>query len=487
MTSGCRDEQGIDDLSEVLDGGVMAEVISVAELNSRVSELFSKSPNLNDIWVSGEISGLKKYPSGYYFVLKDPASAINSVMFKSALGRLSFEPTENMKIRAFGHVALYVPQGRYQFIVEAMEKSGLGDRYLAFEALKKKLGEEGLFDASHKRKLPLYPHKIGVVTSQSGAVIHDIITTSASRYTADILLAPAMVQGDGSAESIVAGIKLLNRAGVDVIIVGRGGGSIEDLWAFNEEIVARAIYNSEVPVVSAVGHETDFTIADFVADVRAPTPTGAAAIILRDKNEIRSELQSYMTRLNRAMYSVIDGMRHSFEILDSKLGPQKALDDLSIRSMMLEDLSKTAESSLMSTLNNVKLQYSALDARLMPSRALEDISALKDIVEASLERIKVGSKHMMEMESSRLLSVSEQPEKVIRTIMKQASDELESDSRQLEGLNPNNVLVRGYSMVTDRSGKVLTSVDRINVGDSIVIRLRDGNAEADITKKEMKQ
>ena len=452
---------------------MMTEVISVAELNSRVSELFAKSPNLNDIWVSGEISGLKKYPSGYYFVLKDPTSSINSVMFKSALGRLNFEPTENMKVRAFGRVAMYVPQGRYQFIVEAMEKSGLGDRYLAFEALKKKLGEEGLFDQAHKRKLPQYPRRIGVVTSQSGAVIHDIITTSASRYTADIILAPAMVQGDGAAESIVAGINLLNKAGVDVIIVGRGGGSIEDLWAFNEEIVARAIYNSKVPVVSAVGHETDFTIADFVADVRAPTPTGAAAIILRDKSEIRSELQSYMTRINRAMYSVLDGMKHSFE--------------LGIRSMMLEDLSKTADSALISALNQVKMQYNALDSRLMPSRALEDIDDLRDTVEASLERIRVGSKHIMEMESSRFQSIYQLPEKAISSIMKQASDELESDSKQLAGLNPTNVLSRGYGMVTGRDGKVLTSVDKINVGDSIVIRLRDGSAQADITKKELKK
>ena len=286
----------------------MAETISVAELNSRVKELFAKTPSLNDIWVTGEISNLKKYPSGYYFVLKDSASEIHAVMFKSARARIDFEPTENMKVRVFGSIGMFVPRGTYQFIVEVMEKSGLGDRYLAFEALKKKLGEEGLFDPAHKRKLPAYPKRIGVVTSQSGAVIHDIITTSASRYTADILLAPAMVQGDGAAQTIVAGIKLLNSQGVDVIIVGRGGGSIEDLWPFNEEIVARAIYESAAPVVSAVGHETDFTIADFVADVRAPTPTGAAAIILRDKNEIRSEISSYMTRLNRAMASVLDGM-----------------------------------------------------------------------------------------------------------------------------------------------------------------------------------
>jgi len=465
----------------------MPEVISVTELNTRVSELFSKSVSLNDIWVSGEISGLKKYPSGYYFSLKDTNSVISAVIFKSALSRLGFEPTENMKIRAFGRVALYVPRGQYQFIVEVIEKSGIGDRYLAFEALKKKLGEEGLFEQSHKRALPAYPKKIGVVTSQSGAVIHDIITTSASRYTADIVLAPAMVQGDGAAQSIVAGIELLNKSDVDVIIVGRGGGSIEDLWAFNEEIVARAIYNSKIPVVSAVGHETDFTIADFVADARAPTPTGAAAIILRDKSEIRSELQGYMTRLNRAIGSVMDGMKHSFQLLDSKLGLQSALDDLEMRSMMVEELSKTAESSVLASFKDMKNQYTSVDARLRPSRALEDINGLKTTVEASLERIQASSKHIMEIGTTRLQSVSDGPEKAITSILKKSEQELDSDTKQLEGLNPSNVLTRGYSMITDKGGRVLTSIERINVGDSIIVRLRDGSAEADITSKELNE
>jgi exodeoxyribonuclease VII large subunit len=465
----------------------MPEVISVAELNTRVSELFSKSASLNDIWVSGEISGLKKYPSGYYFVLKDASSAISAVMFKSALSRLNFEPAENMKVRAFGRVALYVPRGQYQFIVEVVEKSGVGDRYLAFEALKKKLGEEGLFEQSHKRTLPVYPKKIGVVTSQSGAVIHDIIMTSASRYNADIILAPAMVQGEGAAESIVAGIELLNRTDVDVIIVGRGGGSIEDLWAFNEEIVARAIYNSRIPVVSAVGHETDFTISDFVADARAPTPTGAAAIILRDKSEIRSELQTYTTRLNRAMKSVIDRMRHSFELVDSKLGLGNAMDDLELRSMMVEELSKTAESAVMAVYKDMRNQYTAVDARLRPSRALEDMQGLRSTVEASLERIQASSRHIIEMGSAGLEAVSEGPEKAINAVLKISAQELDSNSKQLEGLNPSNVLTRGYSMITDKGGKVLTSINRINVGDSIIVHLRDGSAEADITAKELKK
>jgi len=444
----------------------MPEVITVTQLNTRVKELFSRTAGLSDIWVSGEISGLTKSTSGhYYFVLKDEGSEIRCALFKGSRARIDFEPTENMKVRMFGRVDIYVTRGSYQFIVETMEKSGVGDRYVAFEKLKKKLSDEGLFAESHKRKLPLYPKTIGVVTSQTGAVIHDIITTSESRYTADILLAPAMVQGEGSAESIVAGIELLNKAGVDVIIVGRGGGSIEDLWAFNEEIVARAIYNSKVPVVSAVGHETDFTIADFVADLRAPTPTGAAALILRDKSEMRSEITSYMTRLNRAISSVLDEMQHSFEVLDSRLDPQRGLDALALQRMRIENLSKSADRALVDKMHDMILDFEGLDARLQPSRALDDMENKKEYVEASLERINVG----------------------IMTSVREKESELSSYSKQLEGVNPLNVLTRGYSMITGPGGKVLTTIDNVNVGDSVTIHMRDGKAEADIKSKEMKE
>ena len=465
----------------------MPETISVAELNSRVKELFAKTATLNDIWVSGEISNLKKYPSGYYFVLKDSASEIHAVMFNSARSRIGFEPTENMKVRVFGSIGMFVPRGTYQFIVEVMEKSGLGDRYLAFEALKKKLGEEGLFDQSRKRALPQYPKRIGVVTSQSGAVIHDIITTSESRFTADILLAPAMVQGEGAAQTIVAGIKLLNKQGVDVIIVGRGGGSIEDLWPFNEEIVARAIYESQAPVVSAVGHETDFTIADFVADVRAPTPTGAAAIILRDKAEIRNEINSYTNRLNRAMMSVLDGMKHSFEILDSKVAPKAALEGLNIYNMGLDDLSKRLDRCLSDKLYSMRTDFISLDSRLQPSRALEDIEHLGIRVEASLDRIRTSSVMEMRNSKNRMESIENRPEILIRNKTESLESQLESSTKRLEGVNPLNVLTRGYSMITTPDGKVLTSAGDINVGDTINIHLRDGYAEADINKKEMKR
>ena len=443
----------------------MPEVISVTELNTRVRDLFARTSSLNDVWVSGEISNLKKYPSGYYFTLKDQNSEIHSVMFRSAVSRIDFEPNENMKVRAFGSIGMYVPRGTYQFIVEVMDRSGVGDRYLAFEALKKKLGEEGLFDESHKRPLPRYPNTIGVVTSQTGAVIHDIITTSATRYPANILLAPAMVQGDGAAETIVAGIELLNRQGVDVIIVGRGGGSIEDLWPFNEEIVARAIYNSQAPVVSAVGHETDFTIADFVADVRAPTPTGAAAIILRDRNEILSEIRSLSIRAENAVSSKMLDDRRAFQSMDSRLGPKRAEDMLKMMSLRLDGLSKDMDSSLSGKIEQMRSRFDLLDSKLRPSRALDSIGAFSTRIEMNLDKMRAST--ISKMESSRM--------------------SIDAKSKHLEGLNPRNVLTRGYTMITSRQGRILTSAKDIEVGESISVDLKDGRVTADVTKKEMRQ
>ena len=465
----------------------MPEIITVTELNTRVKELFAKTPTINDVWVSGEISNLKKYPSGYYFVLKDPTSEIHAVMFNSARSRIDFEPKENMKVSVFGSIGMYVQRGTYQFIVESMRQSGIGDRYIAFEKLKKKLQEEGLFEQSRKRSIPQYPKTIGVVTSQSGAVIHDIITTSASRFTANILLAPAMVQGEGAADTIVAGIELLNKAKVDVIIVGRGGGSIEDLWPFNEEKVARAIYSSQAPVVSAVGHETDFTIADFVADLRAPTPTGAAALILRDKGEIRTQVESYSVRLNRAMRSIFNNNHHSFDVLDAKLDPQNALDDINMRMMQLEDLSRSADYSFMGTVRMMRARFDILDARLRPERALEDIHDLKFEIDQSVSRIGANVDNLTDKYSARLESISNRPELQITSILDEKSRSLGSESKHLEGLNPLNVLTRGYSMITSADGKAITSIDGIQIGDVVSIRMRDGSATADIKTKEKKE
>lgn len=440
----------------------MAETVTVTQLNFRVKTILGNSPAVRDIWVNGEISNLKRYPSGhYYFTLKDPGSEIRSVMFAHSRQRIDFEPKENMKVSAFGSVDMYVQRGAYQFVVESMRPAGVGDLYLAFEALKKKLEAEGLFEQSRKRSLPRYPRTIGVVTSEKGAVIHDIITTSASRFPADIILAPALVQGEGAADSIVAGIRLLNRIGVDVIIVGRGGGSLEDLWAFNEEPVARAIVASEAPVVSAVGHETDFTIADFVADVRAPTPTGAAAIILRDRTEIMNQVVTDMARASRALSGSLDRMRHRFEVLDARLSPEKALDDLSMKSMALDDLMNRSQNALNGKVGDMRRRYEVVNAKLSPVAGLSRIDVLRGRVDGLCSRAESATVRRMEGSRARL----------------------ESLSGRLDSLNPMNVLSRGYGMVTV-DGTAITSVDDIEVGGMVRIHLRDGSAAAQIKEKE---
>ena len=427
----------------------MAETVTVTQLNTRVRSILSESSAVKDIWVIGEISNLKKYPSGhYYFTLKDSGSAVNGVMFKQSRGRIDFEPQENMKVSAFGKVDLYVERGSYQFIVETMQRSGVGDLYLAYEALKKKLEAEGLFDSARKRKLPLYPKVIGVVTSPTGAVIHDIITTSGRLFPADILLYPAQVQGEGAAESIVKGIKALNKEGVDVIIVGRGGGSIEDLWAFNEEVVARAIEvvaraiaASEAPVISAVGHETDFTIADLVADVRAPTPTGAAELALRDKKEVKKHLDTDMIRLNRSLSRVLDKMHYRFKMLDSKLDPKRAEQRISMYSMRVDDLYSRMNSALTNNTELMRRRFIRVDSSM-------DIH--------------------------------------IKRMMENGRKDLQRYTERLESINPMRVLDRGYALLTDESGKALTSSKQIDVGNDVKIIMKDGKAEAEIKKVEMK-
>ena len=421
----------------------MAETVTVTQLNSRVKTILGNSPAVRDIWVNGEISNLKRYPSGhYYFTLKDPGSEIRSVMFAHSRQRIDFEPKENMKVSAFGSVDMYVQRGAYQFVVESLRPAGVGDLYLAFEALKKKLEAEGLFEQSRKRSLPRYPRTIGVVTSEKGAVIHDIITTSASRFPADIILAPALVQGEGAADSIVAGIRLLNRIGVDVIIVGRGGAS-------------------EAPVVSAVGHETDFTIADFVADVRAPTPTGAAAIILRDRTEIMNQVVTDMARASRALSGSLDRMRHRFEVLDARLSPEKALDDLSMKSMALDDLMNRSQNALNGKVGDMRRRYEVVNAKLSPVAGLSRIDVLRGRVDSLCSRAESATVRRMEGSGARL----------------------ESLSGRLDSLNPMNVLSRGYGMVT-MDGTAITSVDDIEVGGMVRIHLRDGSAAAQIKEKE---
>lgn len=276
------------------------------------------SGKFNDVWIRGEISNFTNHNSGHrYFTLKDKNSSLQCVMFKWYGKNLRFEPEHGMKVLVLGDLDVYEQKGVYQLKARAIRPDGIGELYKAFEQLKNKLAMEGLFSPEHKKPLPGFPKKIGVATSPTGAVLHDILTVIKRRYPVSMLFIPTVVQGEYAAQSIVRSIGTLNKTDVDLIILGRGGGSIEDLWAFNEEIVARAIFNSRIPIISAVGHETDYTIADFVADVRAPTPSAAAEIAVPD----RQELASHISRLNDRL---IENQRRSIGDIASRISELKA-------------------------------------------------------------------------------------------------------------------------------------------------------------------
>ncbi len=281
--------------------------ITVTQLNRYLKSIFDGDDNLRQIFIKGEISNCKLHTRGHlYFTLKDETSRINAVMFASNVSSLKFKPADGTKVLVVGRVSVYETTGNYQIYVTDMIEDGIGNLYVAFEELKKKLASEGLFDKEHKKKIPKIPKKIGIVTASTGAAIKDILTTIKRRFpVCETILFPSLVQGSDAAKDIVKNIKLANTYDIDTLIVGRGGGSIEDLWPFNEEIVARAIYESRVPVISAVGHEIDFSISDFVADLRAPTPTAAAELAVPDINTIVSYLNTVKTRAYNGVNQLI--------------------------------------------------------------------------------------------------------------------------------------------------------------------------------------
>ncbi len=290
--------------------------ITITDLNKYIKDKIAGDEYLQNVYVKGEISNFKNHYTGHlYFTLKDETSLIKCIMFKSFAERLKFPPKDGMKVIVFGTVSVYERDGVYQIYVKAMKEDGIGDLYTAYNELKEKLEKEGLFSQTHKKRIPYMPEKIGVLTSKTGSVIRDIINVSTRRNPNVYLrLLPVPVQGQGAGEKIAASIKLMNQKKLaDVIIIARGGGSLEDLWPFNEEVVARAIYESELPVISAVGHETDFTIADFVADLRAPTPSAAAELAVPEISKIEENISNYQNRYRIALKKKVDYMKLAYE------------------------------------------------------------------------------------------------------------------------------------------------------------------------------
>lgn len=327
-------------------------VLSVSQLNRYIKMNFDADENLANIFISGEISNFTNhYRTGHlYFTLKDDSAAVRAVMFNSSAKRLKFMPEDGMKVIARGRVSVYEASGQYQLYVDDMQPDGVGALNLAYEQLKEKLQKEGLFSELHKKPLPPYPEKVGVITSPTGAVVRDIINVLGRRFPyAEIVFCPVLVQGEGAHLQLTDAVNLFNsERAADVIIIGRGGGSIEDLWEFNDEGLARAVYNSDIPVISAVGHETDFTICDFVADMRAPTPSAAAELAVPDANELQYALSALKNRMFLNVSSGIADRRSRLEYLTSK-GALKSPDEmLSNRSQRLD----TAFSKMLSSYEN---------------------------------------------------------------------------------------------------------------------------------------
>ena len=331
--------------------------ITVTELNKYIKDKVDKDEFLNNVLVKGEISNYKHHYTGHlYFTLKDENSLIKCIMFKGYAANLKFEPKDGMKVTIFGTVSVFERDGVYQIYVKAMQEDGVGNLYKAYEEMKAKLEKDGLFDQSHKKKIPLMPKCIGVLTSNTGAVIRDIINVSTRRNpNVYIKLLPVPVQGPGAAEKIVDAIKLMNEKKIaDVIIVARGGGSLEDLWPFNEEIVARAIYDSELPVISAVGHETDFTIADFVADLRAPTPSAAAELAVPNIADIKLKLDGYNNRYKLALKKKVELMKLRYEKCMNSRVFKEPLQKINEKYILVDMKVKSIENAISNIYNNKK-------------------------------------------------------------------------------------------------------------------------------------
>ena len=405
--------------------------ITVSQLTKYIKYKIDNDIHLNEVFLKGEISNFKAHSRGhFYFTLKDEGSRINAIMFASSAKRMKFLPQDGMKVLVSGKVSIFEATGAYQIYVNDMLEDGIGNLYIAFEQLKQKLEKEGLFDPSKKKKIPRIPKRVGVVTAPTGAAIKDIISTIKRRWPlAEVYLFPSLVQGEEAAADIVRQIQFSEQFDIDTLIVGRGGGSIEDLWPFNEEIVARAIYQCPIPVISAVGHEVDFTIADFVADLRAPTPTGAAELAVPEVSDVQNYLNQLAIRLNKGMQNKIQSYRQSLNKLTSRY-----------------------------IFTNPISIYQTKEMRF----------------DAILERFKYSMQQLFSKKEKEFLKIKnsyvlQQPYQLLE---KRQNHYLQVLSK-LETLSPLLTLKRGYAMAKI-DGKVITSCKKIKSGDSLDVEFQDG-------------
>ncbi len=412
------------------------DYLTVTQLTKYIKYKIDNDPHLMKIYLKGEISNFKNHTRGHlYFTIKDENTRINAIMFASNASKLKMEPQDGMKVLVCGRISVYEATGSYQIYVETMEEDGLGNLYLEFEKLKKKLDAEGLFDESHKKKIPEIPCRIGIITAPTGAAIKDILSTIKRRWPiAETILFPSLVQGKDAAEDIVRNIERSKDFDLDVLIIGRGGGSIEDLWCFNEEIVARSIYALDVPVISGVGHEIDFTIADFVADLRAPTPTGAAEMCVPNINDVLNKIKQLEVRSSQSMDKMIK-------------------------------------------LNKEKLH------KLMDSYILKTPKAMYEVKEQSFdniyERLIISYKNLIETNKNKIIILDNNLNNAIINRLNNDKNKYVNIINKLEVLNPLLTLKRGYS-IAKKNNKVVNSVKELKKDDKINIELKDGEVEATV-------
>ncbi len=430
---------------------------SITALNRAIKNMFDSKPELNRVFIKGEISNFKHHTRGHmYFTLKDENSRIAAVMFETATRGLKFEPEDGMKVLVSGRVTVYEANGGYQIYVDQMDLDGIGNLYLEYEKLKKMLQAQGLFDLEHKKPIPKFPKKIGIITAPTGAAIRDILSTIKRRYPiCETILFPALVQGVGAKESIVKQLQIAQDFDLDVIICGRGGGSIEDLWAFNEECVARAIYASKIPIISAVGHEIDFTIADFVADLRAPTPTGAAEMAVPNLVDIKNIIGQYKIRLNENIKSIMLFKTKKLDALKNSFILKNPMTMYEVKEQKLDNLIDVLNKTIIKFINDYKLRLTNIKTSYVLKNPLKNYETKRVEVTKYKDLLK----------------------KIIVSNLKNNNYKYNILVNKLELLNPVNVLSKGYSLVTI-DGKVVKSNKDLKVNDNIDIRLSDGNVKA---------
>ena len=437
--------------------------LTVSELTARIRDLLAK--NFVDVLVEGEISNCREAQSKHiYFTLKDEKAQVKCVWFRQQMRGVRFRPEDGLKVTVRGSIGLYEQRGEYQIYVETMDPAGRGALQLAFEQLKRKLESEGLFDASHKKPLPRLPSRIGLITSPNGAAVRDVIRILRRRFpNVHVLLVPVRVQGEGAAGEIARAVRSFNqRQNVDVLILARGGGSLEDLWAFNEEVVARAVFESRIPVISGVGHETDFTIADFVADVRASTPSAAAEIVVQTRREFDKHIVSLRDALvEQLRYRILVLSRRVHE-LGARRGFRRPLDLLRQRRQRSDEMTTRLAQGLRGRLEQSRRRFTLAHLQIARFDLRSRIAAVRLQVEKRSGELGVRAERLLRATRERI----------------------ERLRLQLEERGPLKVLERGYAIATDAAGNVLRSSKQIAIGDAVSIQLHQGRVSTEVRSKE---